>query len=186
MNVPGKMILDGISMNPGKMIYLAGPLFSEAERNFLEAVAARLALLLEIDVVADIFVPHRDAGELGDSLLSTRPAIFQGDIEALGAAKIVVAWLDGSDVDSGTATEIGYAYALNTPVVGLVTDFRIPIAETFTTGPDWKINNMIWGMCDSGKTLCTTVDDAARMVQKLIGVNKLVYDIHTGVVKRKG
>ena len=71
----------------GKMIYLAGPLFSEAERHFLEKVAERLAHCLEIDAVADIFLPHRDAGELGDSLLSTRPAIFRSDIEAIDAAR---------------------------------------------------------------------------------------------------
>ncbi len=150
----------------GKMIYLAGPLFSVAERHFLEKVASRLAFCLDIDVVADIFVPHRDAGELGDSLLSTRPAIFRSDIEAIDAASIVVAWLDGSDVDSGTATEVGYAYAKGIPVVGLVTDFRIPIPAS--NEPDWNINNMIWGMCDSGKSLCLTPDDAARMVQKLL------------------
>ncbi len=152
----------------GKMIYLAGPLFSEAERHFLESTAGRLAHCLEIDVVDDIFLPHRDAGELGGSLLATRPAIFRSDIEAIDAATVVVAWLDGSDVDSGTATEVGYAYAKGIPVVGLVTDFRIPSEFSLTRKPDWKINNMIWGMCDSGKSLCLTPDDAARMVQKLL------------------
>lgn len=164
----------------GKMIYLAGPLFSEAERNFLEAVAARLADFLEIDVVDDIFLPHRDAGELGEY---SRPEIFQGDIQALDAATIVVAWLDGSDVDSGTATEVGYAYAKGTPIVGLVTDFR---TSESNAEEDWTgINIMLWGMCDSGKTLCLTVDEATRMVQKLVGVNpttgaRIVYDSRTG------
>lgn len=37
---------------------------------------------------------------------------------------IVVAVLDGVDVDSGTAWEIGYAYAKEKPVIGLRTDFR--------------------------------------------------------------
>ena len=151
----------------GKMIYLAGPLFSEAERHFLESTAGRLAHCLEIDVVDDIFLPHRDAGELGGSLLATRPAIFRSDIEAIDAATVVVAWLDGSDVDSGTAPEVGYAYAKGIPVVGLVTDFRIPLPMKAAL-PDWNINNMIWGMCDSGKSLCLTPDDAARMVQKLL------------------
>lgn len=165
-------------MHTTKLIYLAGPLFSEAERNFLEGVAVRLAEFLGIDVLDDIFVPHRDAGELGDH---SRPEIFRGDIEALDGAKVVVAWLDGSDVDSGTATEVGYAYAKGTPVVGLVTDFRTSLS---TPEEDWTINNMIWGMCDSGETLCLTVDAVARMVEKLIGTNKLVYDAQTGEVRR--
>lgn len=40
-------------------------------------------------------------------------------------AEGVLAVLDGSDVDSGTASEIGYAAALNKIVVGLRTDFRM-------------------------------------------------------------
>jgi nucleoside 2-deoxyribosyltransferase len=40
------------------------------------------------------------------------------------SSDIVVAVLDGVDVDSGTAWEIGYAYAKGKPVVGLRTDFR--------------------------------------------------------------
>jgi nucleoside 2-deoxyribosyltransferase len=42
----------------------------------------------------------------------------------LNSSDIVVAVLDGVDVDSGTAWEIGYAYAKGKPVIGLRTDFR--------------------------------------------------------------
>src|SRR4051794_21133183 len=40
-------------------------------------------------------------------------------------AAAVLAVLDGADVDSGTAAEIGYAAALGIPVVGLRTDLRV-------------------------------------------------------------
>ncbi|HYN98746.1 MAG TPA: nucleoside 2-deoxyribosyltransferase [Actinomycetota bacterium] len=40
------------------------------------------------------------------------------------AAAAVLAVLDGADVDSGTAAEIGYAAALGRPVVGYRTDLR--------------------------------------------------------------
>ena len=33
--------------------------------------------------------------------------------------------LDGADVDSGTAAEIGYAFARGTPIVGYRGDFRL-------------------------------------------------------------
>ena len=39
-------------------------------------------------------------------------------------ADAVLAVLDGSDVDSGTAAEIGYAAALAKPLVGYRTDIR--------------------------------------------------------------
>ena len=38
---------------------------------------------------------------------------------------MLVAVLDGVDVDSGTAGEIGFAYGLGKPVFGLRTDFRM-------------------------------------------------------------
>ncbi|HEX9677276.1 nucleoside 2-deoxyribosyltransferase [Nitrososphaera sp.] len=45
--------------------------------------------------------------------------------EALDTADIVVAGLDGPDVDSGTASEIGYAYARGKIIVGYRGDFRL-------------------------------------------------------------
>lgn len=43
----------------------------------------------------------------------------------IGKCDLVVAILDGADADSGTSAEIGYAYAIKKPVVGVRTDFRI-------------------------------------------------------------
>jgi nucleoside 2-deoxyribosyltransferase len=43
----------------------------------------------------------------------------------LADAAAVLAVLDGPDVDSGTAAEIGWAAARGTPVIGLRTDFRL-------------------------------------------------------------
>jgi nucleoside 2-deoxyribosyltransferase len=43
----------------------------------------------------------------------------------LADAAAVLAVLDGPDVDSGTAAEIGWAAACGTPVIGLRTDFRL-------------------------------------------------------------
>ena len=43
----------------------------------------------------------------------------------LEKADIVVAILDGSDVDSGVTAEIGYAYALRKKIIGYRSDFRV-------------------------------------------------------------
>ena len=43
----------------------------------------------------------------------------------IGQAEIVVAILDGSDVDSGVATEIGYACALKKKIIGYRSDLRV-------------------------------------------------------------
>ena len=54
----------------------------------------------------------------------------------------VVALLDGTQVDDGTAWEIGYAYAKGIPVIGIRTDFR---KSGDTQHP--CVNAMIKGSC---------------------------------------
>lgn len=44
--------------------------------------------------------------------------------EAIEAAQLLIAQLDGQEVDSGTAAEVGYAAALGRPCLGLRTDVR--------------------------------------------------------------
>lgn len=111
-------------------VYVAGPLFTPGQRALLEAIDA-----LCREVGFDTYLPHRDAGVFdrdGDS----RP-FFEGDVRALEAAALVVAVLDGCDVDSGTAWEMGYAYALGRPVLGYLGDVRIARPQT-------QINPMIY------------------------------------------
>jgi nucleoside 2-deoxyribosyltransferase len=44
--------------------------------------------------------------------------------EAIRGAQLVIAHLDGQEVDAGTASEIGYAAALGRPCIGLRSDLR--------------------------------------------------------------
>ena len=55
----------------------------------------------------------------------TAKQIMEADRDALLSCDVVVALLDGAQVDDGTAWEIGYAYAKGIPVIGLRTDFRL-------------------------------------------------------------
>ncbi|MDD3856781.1 MAG: nucleoside 2-deoxyribosyltransferase [Methanoculleus sp.] len=101
-------------------IYLAAPLFSEAERTY------NLALrdLLEAHLF-DVYLPQ----EVGDTSHTRgreeHRAIFSQHTAALHDVDTVVAVIDGADADSGTSWEMGYAYALGKKVVALRTDFRI-------------------------------------------------------------
>jgi nucleoside 2-deoxyribosyltransferase len=49
----------------------------------------------------------------------------KGNEDRIREAEGLIAILDGVDVDSGTASEIGFAYALGKPILGLRTDFRL-------------------------------------------------------------
>jgi len=139
-----------------QLVYVAGPLFSEAERRFLELMVDTLAKSSNLDAKADFFLPHRDGGELGKG--AKRKEIFELDISKVDSAEIVVALLDGQDVDSGTCIELGYAYAKHKKIFGLITDFR---AYCTNDNEPHRPNLMVWGVCENGQTLFTNLDALA-------------------------
>ena len=96
-------------------VYIAGPLFDDHERNYLESIAE----IFETRGYKT-FLPHRDAGVVsGEYTQEEKIKIFTTDLNALKQADIVVALLTGRDVDSGTAAEIGYAFANNKKLIGI-------------------------------------------------------------------
>ncbi|TGC08438.1 nucleoside 2-deoxyribosyltransferase [Methanolobus halotolerans] len=108
-------------MDGKKQIYLAGPLFSKAERDFNLYLRDRL-----VEIGYKVFLPQEDGEDNLSSRLEDRVRnVFINDVKGIDQSDIVLAVLDGgSDVDSGTAWEMGYAYAKGIPVFGLKTDFR--------------------------------------------------------------
>lgn len=146
-----------------KIVYVAGPLFSEAERKFLELMVDTLAKVAGLDPTADFFLPHRDGGELGKG--PRRKDIFRLDLEQVDSASIVVALLDGQDVDSGTCIELGFGYAKNKKIFGLLTDFR----AYHTADPEpHRPNLMVWGICEEGKTLFKDINSLADAFSEYI------------------
>ena len=139
-----------------KLVYVAGPLFSDAERDYLGLMVRKLSSSSNLDPNTDFFLPHRDGTELGKG--PVRKDIFELDIRQVDSAKIVVALLDGQDVDSGTCTELGFAYAKGKKIFGLLTDFR---AHKTTDGEPDRPNLMVWGICEEGKTLYGDLDSLA-------------------------
>ena len=80
------------------------------------------------------------------------------------AAAGVLAVLDGEDVDSGTAAEIGYAAALARPVVGVRTDLRIT-GDNEATLVNLQVE---WFIIESGGRLTTSLDDALAALADLV------------------
>lgn len=141
-------------MTSKKKIYVAGPLFSEHERKFLEEMTVTIANSLGLDSKKDIFLPHRDAGDVG-VYDKRRTEMFSIDLKYLDDATIIVALLDGQDVDSGTAVEMGYAYAQGKKIFGILTDWRRWSPSTEVE----NINNMIWGVCGKGERIYNKIDE---------------------------
>ena len=98
-----------------KKAYIAGPLFDDHERRYLE----KITQIVE-SFGFNTFLPHRDAGLVtGDFTYEKKVKIFDVDMEYLKPADLVVALLTGRDVDSGTAAEIGYAYKASKKLIGV-------------------------------------------------------------------
>ncbi len=118
-----------------KRIYLASPLgFAASTRGFM---ADSIRQLSEVVTVVN---PWDDTSFTGDferahalTDINERRVAFHRINLGIGAKNermirsvdMLVAVLDGVDVDSGTSGEMGFAYGLGLPVYGLRTDFRM-------------------------------------------------------------
>jgi nucleoside 2-deoxyribosyltransferase len=138
-------------MEVKKQIYLAGPLFSKAERDFNVYLRDRL-----VEIGFRVFLPQVDGEDnLENRMHERQMCIFENDIRGIDQSDIVLAVLDGgSDVDSGTAWEMGYAYARGKKVLGLKTDFR-------TFGEEGIVNLM---MEMSVEVLARDVEEIIKML----------------------
>ena len=106
-------------------IYFAASLFSQVERKWNRMLAAALRELMpDLDIVMP--QDFKTAGKYNDS--RQYGALFRMCVDGVESSDAVLAIIDGAEVDSGVAWEIGYAYARGTPVIGVRTDFR-PGAE---------------------------------------------------------
>lgn len=112
---------------PRPRCYVASPLgFTEAGRHYYEKVfLPELAKVVEpVDpwvLVSDAEVAKAEEDETERELAAE---IGVRNTEALKSCKLLVAVLDGQEVDSGTAAEVGYANALGIRCFGLRTDHR--------------------------------------------------------------
>jgi hypothetical protein len=112
-------------------IYVAGPLFTHAEIQFNAALAkhlqsARYSVYLPQDACTGLTEPR---------------SLFDKCMEGLAGAAMILVILDGTDADSGSCFEVGYAYAKQLPIVGVRTDFR-------GSGEHMGLNLMLTHSCD--------------------------------------
>ena len=134
-----------------KKAYIAGPLFDEGERWWIESVERLVA-----DAGFETFLPHRDNPPKDEFNVRT---IFENDKRGIDECDLVVASLNGVMTDDGTAWELGYAYAHGKYLIGLHTDWR----RRF---PDEVVNLML--ECSLNR-LARSLDDLRLAIAEFTG-----------------
>ena len=129
-------------------VYLAGPLFSRAE------IEGARSLKREIDSAlgdrVEVVWPFEIAS-------GTKEEIFETNLAVLRRSPLMVAILDGPQVDDGTAWEVGCHYAIfGKRTIGIRTDSR-KAGET----PESKVNLMVEVSCSA------VVEDVAGLFREL-------------------
>lgn len=118
----------------GHRVYCAGPLFNQAERDEMEAIAGRVCA-----AGMAVYLPHRDGMEFrhvhhhlveagwGMAIAAKflHQAIFSLDVFQLVEACDSVVWnLNGRVPDEGAVSEAAIAWTLGKPLVGYKDDVR--------------------------------------------------------------
>ena len=132
-----KEVSESNQTNTGKRVYLAGPLFSQAEREY----NLKISEILE-SYGYDVFLPQRD-GVLATELVGLTgeekvAKIFEIDKNEVLKSDIVFVILDGRVPDEGACIELGLGYAYGKRCYGFKSDFR-------SIESDIDINPMIAG-----------------------------------------
>ena len=148
-----------------KRIYLASPLgFAASTRGFMAEAIARLSDVVTVinpwddtSFAADFERAHAltDIGARREAFHRINLGIGAKNERMIRSVEMLVAVLDGVDVDSGTAGEMGFAYGLGKPVYGLRTDFRVT-GDNESAGINLQLRYFIE---QSGGSYHTTVDD---------------------------
>jgi nucleoside 2-deoxyribosyltransferase len=144
-------------------IYLASPLgFAHSTLHFMHDLAAQLRAHAVVNNPWDLpdDDPFGDAwatdsvSQRARRLSELNLQVGRRNREAIDASDGLFAILDGVDVDSGTAAEIGYAFARGKYICGLRTDFRLA-----GDNPGSMVNLQVeYFIFESGGTIVTTAE----------------------------
>jgi nucleoside 2-deoxyribosyltransferase len=139
-------------------VYLSAPLFTHVQRHWNRRLATGLQ---ERIAGAEVILPQDY--KFGQSYNNPKDfkRIFKACVEGVRQADVMVAVLDGADVDSGTAMEMGIAYERGIPIVGLRTDYR--------ESQDRGVNLAIAGACTELLREMSFGEDMEQLLKDLSG-----------------
>ena len=143
-------------------IYFAGPLFTDYERDFI----SKSAVVLRENGI-EPFVPHESPKEERPNETRSRAKqCLDNDFYGINTANAMLAIVNGTEVDDGTACEIGIFYSLmqtdptKKGIVALHGDWR-----TKDSGEGKPLNAFVKGCIEKVGVICTSLEDAIEQLQ---------------------
>lgn len=151
-------------------IYFAGPLFTEYERDYISKSAE---ILREHGI--EPFVPHENSFKEEPSETRSRAKIcLDKDFFGIDGSNAILALVNGTEVDDGTACEIGIFHSLmksdptKKGIVALHADWRTRVG-----GEGKELNAFVKGCIEDVGVICTSLPDA---IEKLLEWKQALID----------
>lgn len=139
-------------------IYLSAPVFTQVQRQWNRQLARDLEGAIK-DAAVILPQDFMFAGKYNDK--QNFPDIFRQCVAAMDEADVVLAVLDGPDVDSGVSFEIGYAFAMDKRILGVRTDFR--------QNQERGVNLMLSRACTNYLLELSFGEDVGQLVKDIAG-----------------
>ncbi|MCH7321487.1 nucleoside 2-deoxyribosyltransferase [Solibacillus sp. MA9] len=154
--------------------YLANGLFSIGDRYVNDLLARELrAAIPQID----LYVPQENDAINDKNAYADSLAIAQADLNSLKESDVLIAVIDGVEIDSGVAAEIGAFAMLNRPIVALLSDVRQQgrtnakkIEALIADGTENQFiyrNLFVVGLIKQNGVIATTIEDVVALVKEL-------------------
>jgi len=142
-------------------VYFAGPLFTVYEREYISKCAVQLR-----EKGLDVFVPHENNKPVDpDDKRSIGKRCLDTDFGAISSSQAILALVNGTEVDDGTAAEIGifHALMLSDPskkgIIALHDDWR-----TKAGGEGKPLNLFVAGCLLKSGVICNNLQDAIQQL----------------------
>lgn len=159
-----------------KKIYIASPLgFSEVGRYFMKNKIMPVFKELGCEIIdpwnltpENLIKPVMDLPfgiDKKKKLQEVNAIIGKNNTKSLLEADGIFAVLDGVDIDSGTASEIGFAAARGIPIIGYRGDFRLS-ADNEGSEVNLQVEYFIKS---SGGRIIKTIDNLKEVIMEVFG-----------------
>lgn len=155
--------------------YLANGLFSLGDRLLNELIANKIRLAIPS---IDLYVPQEN-DEINDKeAFANSIDIANADLERLMESDVLIAVIDGIEIDSGVAAEIGVFSTYKRPIIALYTDVRqlgrenpSKIEALIADGTENQFmyrNLFVIGLVKQNGLIVSTIEELVEHVQKFV------------------